>query len=117
MRWRYWRIFLVLLVLGWPAAGSSTVFYVTAIIAPSVDEKSGTDKHDKLACREGAEIHRDQCVSVCQFGALGVFSSERECHGGPLSWVAGACVGAFAFVIWLFIVLKITIRKKIKYDE
>jgi len=117
MRRRSWRFFLLLLVLGWPGSGSSSVFYVTAILATSVDEKSGADKHDKLVCRDGAEIHRDQCVSVCQFGALGVFSSERECHGGALSWVGGACVGAFAFVIWLFIVMKITIRKNIKYDE
>ena len=117
MVWRFWRILIVLLVLGWPGAGRSSVLYVTAIITTSVDENSATYKHDKLACKEGAEIHRDQCVSVCQFGALGIFSYERECHSGPLSWVGGAFVGAFALVIWIFIILKVTIIKNIKYDE
>ena len=118
MNWRCWRIFTMLLLLGWSGAASSSVFYVTAIVATSDDEHKTARTHDKSACREGAEIHKDQCVSVCQFGALGVFSSERECHSGPLSsWVGGACVGAFALVIWLFIILKITIRKYVENDE
>ena len=110
----FWRIFALLLVLSGSGEALSSVFDPSKMLAAPVDASNGAYKRDKLTCRDGAEIHKDQCVSVCQFGALGVFSSERECQSGQLDWLGGACVGTFALVIWVFIIIKLTNIKNVK---